>query len=219
MMNKRIFFAALLMVAMLSLHAQKTMKAPEGGKPISDELIGIFFEDISMSADGGLYAELVQNGSFEYSPNERDGWGPGTAWRSVRPGHSLGYVQPRMDQPLNANNPTYMRLVAERVKEYYDYNGWKGFGLQNDGFDGIVLKEGQKYDFSAFLRNVEGAAKQVRVVLQEPGGFRQPPVLLAARTRIVGADVNELAPMLDASGASTATACKVLRELLLAIGT
>ena len=43
-------------------------------------------------------------------------------------------------------------------------------------------------------------------------------VLLAARTRIVGADVNELAPMLDASGASTATACKVLRELLLAIG-
>ena len=187
MMNKRIFFAALLMVAMLSLHAQKVMKAPEGGKPISDELIGIFFEDISMSADGGLYAELVQNGSFEYSPNERDGWGPGTAWRSVRPGHSLGYVQPRMDQPLNANNPTYMRLVAERVKEYYDYNGWKGFGLQNDGFDGIVLKEGQKYDFSAFLRNVEGAAKQVRVVLQEPGGFRQPPVLLADTTFDVSA--------------------------------
>ena len=187
MMNKRIFFAALLMVATLSLHAQKTMKAPAGGKPISDELIGIFFEDISMSADGGLYAELVQNGSFEYSPNERDGWGPGTAWRSVRPGHSLGYVQPRMDQPLNANNPTYMRLVAERVKEYYDYNGWKGFGLQNDGFDGIVLKEGQKYDFSAFLRNVEGAAKQVRVVLQEPGGFRQPPVLLADTTFDVSA--------------------------------
>ncbi len=187
MMNKRIFFAALLMVAMLSLHAQKVMKAPEGGKPISDELIGIFFEDISMSADGGLYAELVQNGSFEYSPNERDGWGPGTAWRSVRPGHSLGYVQPRMDQPLNVNNPTYMRLVAERVKEYYDYNGWKGFGLQNDGFDGIVLKEGHKYDFSAFLRNVEGAAKQVRVVLQEPGGFRQPPVLLADTTFDVSA--------------------------------
>ena len=187
MMNKRIFFAALSMVAMLSLHAQKVMKAPAGGKPISDELIGIFFEDISMSADGGLYAELVQNGSFEYSPNERDGWGPGTAWRSVRPGHSLGYVQPRMDQPLNANNPTYMRLVAERVKEYYDYNGWKGFGLQNDGFDGIVLKEGQKYDFSAFLRNVEGAAKQVRVVLQEPGGFRQPPVLLADTTFDVSA--------------------------------
>ena len=186
-MKKRFFFAALLMVAMLSLHAQKAMKAPEGGKPISDELIGIFFEDISMSADGGLYAELVQNGSFEYSPNERDGWGPGTAWRSVRPGHSLGYVQPRMDQPLNANNPTYMRLVAERVKEYYDYNGWKGFGLQNDGFDGITLKEGQKYDFSAFLRNVEGAAKQVRVVLQEPGGFRQPPVLLADTTFDVSA--------------------------------
>ena len=43
-------------------------------------------------------------------------------------------------------------------------------------------------------------------------------MLSVARTRVVGADVNELAPMLDVSGASTATACKVLRELLLAIG-
>ena len=42
-------------------------------------------------------------------------------------------------------------------------------------------------------------------------------IRLAARCNIVGADVNELAPMLDPSGVSTATACKVLRELLLAI--
>ena len=43
-------------------------------------------------------------------------------------------------------------------------------------------------------------------------------ILLAAKTNIVAADVNELAPMLDPSGVSTATACKVLRELLLAVG-
>ncbi len=103
---------------------------------------GIFFEDISSAADGGLYAELVQNGSFEFSPAERDGWGPGTAWKAVRPGHSLGYMSPRMDNGLNKNNPTYMRLHIERVKEYYDYKGWKGFGLQNDGFDGISVKAG-----------------------------------------------------------------------------
>ena len=187
-MKKRIFFAALLAAATLGLQAQKTMKAPEGGKPISDELIGIFFEDISMAADGGLYAELLQNGSFEYNPTERDGWGAGTAWRLVRPGHSLGHLEVRMDNPVHPNNPTYMRLHTERVKEYYDYNGWKGFGLQNDGFDGICVKAGQKYDFSAFFRNVDADVKQVRVVLQEPGGaWRQPPVLLADTTFDVSA--------------------------------
>ncbi|MDO4993876.1 MAG: alpha-L-arabinofuranosidase C-terminal domain-containing protein [Bacteroidales bacterium] len=183
MMNKRIFLAAFMLAATVGLHAQKAMKAPEGGKPISDELIGIFFEDISMSADGGLYAELLQNGGFEYSPTERDGWGAGTAWRLVRPGHSLGHLEVRMDNPVHANNPTYMRLHTERVKEYYDYNGWKGFGLQNDGFDGINVKAGQKYNFSAFFRNVDGGTKQVRVVLHVPGvHWGEPPVSLADTT-------------------------------------
>ena len=103
------------------------MNAPKGGKAISDELIGIFFEDISSSADGGLYAELVQNGSFEYSPSDRDGWGAGTSWKQVRPGHSLGTLEVRKDNGIHPNNPTYMRLHVERVKEFYDYNGWKGF--------------------------------------------------------------------------------------------
>ena len=181
-MNKRTILAALLAAATVGLNAQKPMKAPKGGKAISDELIGIFFEDISSSADGGLYAELLQNGSFEFSPAERDGWGPGTAWRQVRPGHSLGTMQVRMDNPLNANNPTYMRLHTERAKEYYDYKGWKGYGLQNDGFDGISVKAGAKYDFSVFFRNI-GAAKQVRVVLAKPGqGWGAEPTALAEAT-------------------------------------
>ena len=141
-MNRLTTLAALFLAATLGVNAQKVMKAPAGGKAISDELIGIFFEDISSAADGGLYAELVQNGSFEYSPGERDGWGPGTAWKQIRPGHSLGTLQARMDNALNANNPTYMRLHTERAKEYYDYSGWKGFGIQNDGFDGIIMPSG-----------------------------------------------------------------------------
>ena len=175
-----------MMTATLGVSAQKTMKAPAGGKAISDELIGIFFEDISSAADGGLYAELVQNGSFEYSPVERDGWGPGTAWRMARPGHSLGNLEPRMDNAIHPNNPTYMRLHIERVKEYYDYKGWKGFGLQNDGFDGFSVKAGAKYDFSAFFRNVKGGQKQVRVVLAEPQGWGKDPKLLAEATLEVG---------------------------------
>ena len=184
-MKKQIFMAAFLS-ATLGLSAQKSMKAPAGGKAISDELIGIFFEDISSAADGGLYAELVQNGSFEYSPVERDGWGPGTAWRLARPGHSLGNLEPRMDNAIHPNNPTYMRLYIERVKEYYDYKGWKGFGLQNDGFDGFSVKAGAKYDFSAFFRNVKGGQKQVRVVLAEPQGWGKDPKLLAEATLEVG---------------------------------
>ena len=150
----------------LTASAQK-VKAPEGGKQISNELIGIFFEDISYSADGGLYAELVQNGSFEYNPTERDGWGAGTAWRMIRPGHSLGMMMPQMANPIHPNNPTYMQLTVERVGHYYDYDGWTGFGIRNDGFDGIAVKAGAKYDFSVFLRNADAKSKEVRIVLVE----------------------------------------------------
>ena len=181
-MNRRTAFTALFLAASLGLNAQKPMKAPAGGKAISDELIGIFFEDISSAADGGLYAELVQNGSFEFSPVERDGWGAGTAWRMIRPGHSTGWLEPRMDQGIHPNNPTYMRLHVERTREFYDYKGWRGFGLQNDGFEGISVKAGAKYDFSAFLRNVDGSEKQARVALVEPQGWGKDPKLLADAT-------------------------------------
>lgn len=173
---------AVLAAAALGLNAQKPMTAPAGGKAISDELTGIFFEDISSAADGGLYAELIQNGSFEYSPAERDGWGAGTAWRQVRPGHSLGTLDVRKDNGIHPNNPTYMRLHAERVREYDDYAGWKGYGLQNDGFDGITVKAGARYDFSVFMRNVGGEAKRVRVALVEPQGWGKDPRLLADTT-------------------------------------
>ena len=184
MYYKRSILCAALAAATMGLNAQKPVKAPAGGKAISNELIGIFFEDINNSADGGLYAELIQNGAFEFSPVERDGWGPGTAWRITRPGHSTGYIQPRMDNPVHANNANYMRLHCERANQYYDYTGWTGFGIQNDGFDGISVKAGQKYDFSAFMRNVKGDAKQVRVVLVEPtkGWPPKDPKLLAEAT-------------------------------------
>ena len=185
-MKRLVICAALIVAGTLGMSAQKTMKAPKGGKLISDELIGIFFEDISSSADGGLYAELVENGSFEYSPAERDGWGAGTSWKVIRPGHSLGVIEVRKDKGIHPNNPTYMRLTAERTKEYYDYKGWKGYGIENDGFDGISVKAGKKYDFSAFFRNY-GAAKQIRVALVEPQGWGKDPKLLADATLTVDA--------------------------------
>ena len=192
---KRLTLCAALAAATLGLSAQKTMKAPAGGKAISDELIGIFFEDISSSADGGLYAELLQNGSFEFSANEHDGWGPATAWKVVRPGHSLGYIQPvTMGQPGAGDatffqSSTHMRLHAERTREFYDYKGWRGFGLQNDGFGGIVLKAGQKYDFSARMANQGDKPMTVRIALIEPQGRGKEPKLLCDTIMEVVRDV------------------------------
>ena len=177
-MRKLTTCVVLLLAATLGLNAQKPMNAPKGGKAISDEFLGIFFEDISSSADGGLYAELIQNGSFEFSPAERDGWGAGTAWKQVRPGHSLGTMDVRKDNGIHAYNPTYMRLHTERVKEYSDYKGWKGYGIENEGFSGISVKGGAMYDFSVFLRNY-GPAKQIRIALVEPQGWGKDPKLLA----------------------------------------
>ncbi len=133
--------------------AQSTI--PDGGKEISSQLIGVFFEDISFSADGGLNAELIQNGSFEYSPSERDGWGPGTSWKMIRHGHSTGYIEPFTDNPIHTNNPHYMRIYAEHIGHHSDYNGWTGIGIQNEGFDGIVIRPGETYNFSMFARCVD----------------------------------------------------------------
>ena len=97
-------------------------------KAISDKLIGIFFEDINYSADGGLYAELVQNRDFEYS--ERD-WNATTAWHSQHP------IEIATEHPLHPNNPHYAVLTQDT--------------LWNEGWDGIVVEKGKKYDFSVFV--------------------------------------------------------------------
>lgn len=143
----------------------KAVKAPAGGKKISKNLIGIFFEDISYSADGGLYAELVQNGSFEFSPNERDFWGPATAWRKVHYGHSTGYMSPETKEPLNSRNPHYMRIFTERTTAFNGEKGIIGTGISNEGFDGISLKAGETYNFSAFLRTLNNEDMPIRVAL------------------------------------------------------
>ena len=210
---RRISCLALLLGAAAGLSAQKAITPPKGGMQISDELIGIFFEDISSAADGGLYSELIQNGSFEYNPAERDGWGPGTAWKVQRPGHSLGLLEVKMTDGLNANNPTYMRLNTERVKEYRDYRGWKGFGLQNDGFDGISVKGGEKYDFSIFMRNPEEGTKQVRISLIEPQqGFppRDPKLLADAIIDVSSKDWQEYKLVLTPDSCSQKAALQIL---------
>lgn len=176
-------------MATICAMAQKPLTPPRGGKAISDQLIGVFFEDLSYASDGGLNAQLVQNGSFEYTLAEKAGWGSGTAWRSVTAGHSTGRVGSKTEAPIHPNNPTYMTIYVERVGHFDDSkDGLSGVGLSNEGFDGMVIKAGQKYDFSVFVRNEDVADKDFAVSLigykmPEPGRRMPPQVLNLAQGR------------------------------------
>lgn len=127
------------------------------GKPISDKLIGIFFEDINYAADGGLYAELVQNRDFEYNEADHGGWHSLTAWESESLQASIGAAT-----PIHPNNAHYVILDVPE--------GASRPSFSNTGYDGIVVRKGQKYDFSLFGRLVEGKNGRVNVALTQPDG-------------------------------------------------
>jgi hypothetical protein len=75
------------------------IQADAAGIKISPDLFGIFFEDINYAADGGLYAELVQNRSFEYNASESKGWNALTAWQLVTPDDGKASVAVATDEP------------------------------------------------------------------------------------------------------------------------
>lgn len=139
-----------------------TVQADAPGKPISPDLFGIFFEDINYAADGGLYAEQVQNRSFEYSANDAENWNALTSWQLVQHGEGRGSVTVETASPLNARNPHYAVVTVEK--------GGAGVGLQNEGFDGIVLKAGDKYDLSLFARQLAGPGGPLSVRLESQAG-------------------------------------------------
>lgn len=121
-------------------------------KEVSPMLYGIFFEDINYAADGGLYAELVQNRDFEYSKKDNSKWNSKTAWKME--GNAKWSIE--TSEPIHANNPHYARIENE-----------ESVRLINTGFDGIPLKASEKYELSFFLR---GDYKKVRVALTDSTG-------------------------------------------------
>lgn len=123
-----------------------TIDATQPGKQISRDLFGIFFEDLNYAADGGLYAELVQNRSFEYQATERMDWTPMTSWEQVARDGARGSLKISDAVPVHPNNPHYV------VVENQSPGG--GFGLANSGFDGIPVRAGERYDFSVFARQL-----------------------------------------------------------------
>ncbi len=119
------------------------------GVPISQDMIGLFFEDINYAADGGLYAELIENRAFEFV----DCYGTacdyyvlpdyGYGWRATQD-CGMGKLQFVTGSPVNRNNPHYLRFTADRA----------GQGFSNQAYRGLYLKKGEAYQVSFYARTI-----------------------------------------------------------------
>jgi alpha-L-arabinofuranosidase len=124
------------------------------GASIDDTMYGVFFEDINRAADGGLYAELVQNRSFEYSTADNAGYTPFTGWAPT--GGTLDVVND--DARLNERNRNHLRVGLPA-------------GLINAGYNsGINVERGERYDFSVWARTDQAAGTPLEVSLTDPAG-------------------------------------------------
>jgi alpha-L-arabinofuranosidase len=163
----KMFFLAGLCIL---LPVRTSSQTVQGGKKISPDLFGLFFEDINYSADGGLYAELVQNRSFEYNPAERREWHPLSYWEYVTPGFSYGKISVETTVPVHPNNPHYLVLDIEHIGKESQYTGISGVGIKNSGFDGMVIRTGENYNFSLFARQFSDEPITLSISLQNRKG-------------------------------------------------
>ena len=142
---KKANFLVLVLAAILgpamSGAATIEVQADRPGAKINPAMWGIFFEDINFGADGGLYAELVKNRSFEFPD-------PLMGWIKISPSLAHGELSVRDDAPFDANNPHYVRIASQ---------GTAPFGISNEGFRGMGVRQGEAYDFSAQIRGLSGS--------------------------------------------------------------
>lgn len=147
------------------------------GAAIDDTMYGVFYEDINRAADGGLYAELVQNRSFEYSTADNASYTPLTSWTADGTAEVLNDAG-----RLNERNRNYLSLGA-------------GSSVANSGYNtGIHVEKGEKYDFSVWaraesgttltvtLRDAAGALAKVREVAVEGKWRKYTATFTATRT-------------------------------------
>ena len=143
---KNILLGAFL-TAGISASAQDntiTVETAKLGAPVQPTMYGIFFEDINYAADGGLYAELVINRSFEF-PNPFAGW------------DISGKVTLQNDGPFD-KNPHYVRLAPSGHNDKHTM-------IENHGFFGMGLKKGAEYRFTVWARCPEGGNSKIWIDL------------------------------------------------------
>lgn len=137
---------AMGLLATSSLGAENdfVVDTKKAGAEIQPTMYGIFFEDINFAADGGLYAEMVKNRSFEF-PQHLMGW------------TAFGKFEVRNDGPFE-RNPHYVRLSDPGHRH-------KRTGIENEGFFGISVKEKATYRFSLWARVPNGGKGVLEVLL------------------------------------------------------
>ena len=158
--------------AQLQIKAQKSHR-------ISDKLIGIFFEDISRAADGGLCAELLQNGDFEYN-GERKGWNAITAWQglNLQVGSSSASSSETSTSVVSSENG-----VSQNNPHYAILGGTP---IYNIGWEGITVKRAA-YDVSLYARCMDGKKKQLTVALVDA----ENQIVAQAKLKVQGGEWNE----------------------------
>ena len=132
---------------------------------IEEGMFGLFFEDINYAADGGLYAELIENRSFE----AKAGFGnPGTfytvddfgyAWSSLAAEGKEPVMQYVSGSPLSVNNPHYLRITTNT----------KGQGFINKAYDGICVKAGEKLNVTFYARAVRYEGNITVAIMDKEG--------------------------------------------------
>ena len=159
MKSLTIFKIALLfsMLSGLNAFSQEHVISVNFSKPVApvqSTMWGIFFEDINFAADGGIYAELVKNRSFEF-------FQPLMGWRIMKPDTTTGVMIINRSE-TNPDNPRYVRININ--------NGEPSFGISNEGFRGMGIKKGVTYHFSVIARQLPGSKLRMRIELVKPDG-------------------------------------------------
>ncbi len=118
------------------------------GVDIQQNMIGLFFEDINYAADGGLYAEMIENRSFEsrkYISDSNTSYDGLYSW-SVYPSTGSGAsVTTSSSGGLNTNNPNYAVFTASDTQK----------GLKNNAYDGVLMEKGKKYNVSLYAKSAD----------------------------------------------------------------
>lgn len=145
-----------------------TVNASKLGAPVQPTMYGLFFEDINYAADGGLYAELVKNRSFEF-PQSFMGW------------ETFGGVELKNDGPFE-RNPHYVRLTTAGHRE-------KHTGLTNEGFFGIGVEKDSVYRFSVWARTPKAGEKAtLKVEIINPGTMSNSQVIADTRVTVASSE-------------------------------
>ncbi|MGN0183233.1 MAG: alpha-L-arabinofuranosidase C-terminal domain-containing protein [Candidatus Ornithomonoglobus sp.] len=136
--------------------ANKLTITDERLSPLGD-FYGIFFEDINHAADGGLYAEMIRNRSFEFSPIDNPSYNGLTAWTEYEPQGTRVSLSIRNDAYADAANPHYLVMAVE--------TDGAAAGVKNEGYNsGLPLYGGKEYNFSMRARAAEGTEITAAIV-------------------------------------------------------